>query len=301
MDKVTIGIPQGFFYKYHNFWKDYFEALNISVIFSKPTDREIVDLGIKYSNDEMCTSLKNFIGSIAYLQDKCDYILIPRIDNYGRSNQMCTNFMAIYDIATNLFKTPILNFDIDYTKRLTEEKGLIKIGLELGKNKDECLWSYMVSNIKNNKRLKTQYINEFNKLKSPKTKILLMGHSYNIHDNLISRPIVDFLKKNNCEVIYSDNFPSDKTLKLSSNICKYLYWINNKESVGALELCKNKIDGVIMLSSFPCGPDSIVNELVIRNVELPIINLVIDDVNSFTGIETRIESFLDIINNKVIQ
>ena len=241
MDKVTIGIPQGFFYKYHNFWKDYFEALNISVIFSKPTDREIVDLGIKYSNDEMCTSLKNFIGSIAYLQDKCDYILIPRIDNYGKSNQMCTNFMAIYDIATNLFKTPILNFDIDYTKRLTEEKGLIKIGLELGKNKDECLWSYMVSNIKNNKRLKTQYINEFNKLKSPKTKILLMGHSYNIHDNLISRPIVDFLKKNNCEVIYSDNFPSDKTLKLSSNICKYLYWINNKESVGALELCKNKI------------------------------------------------------------
>ena len=128
-----------------------------------------------------------------------------------------------------------------------------------------------------------------------------MGHSYNIHDNLISRPIVDFLKKNNCEVIYSDNFPSDKTLKLSSNICKYLYWINNKESVGALELCKNKIDGVIMLSSFPCGPDSIVNELVIRNIELPIINLVIDDVNSFTGIETRIESFLDIINNKVIQ
>ena len=68
----------------------------------------------------------------------------------------------------------ILNFDIDYTKRLTEEKGLIKIGLELGKNKDECLWSYMVSNIKNNKRLKTQYINEFNKLKSPKTKILLI-------------------------------------------------------------------------------------------------------------------------------
>ena len=56
-----------------------------------------------------------------------------------------------------------------------------------------------------------------------------------------------------------------------------------------------------MLSSFPCGTDSIVNELVIRNIELPIINLVIDDVNSFTGIETRIESFLDIINNKVIQ
>lgn len=56
-----------------------------------------------------------------------------------------------------------------------------------------------------------------------------------------------------------------------------------------------------MLSSFPCGPDSLVNELIIRKIKLPIINLVIDDTNSFTGIETRLESFLDIINNKVIK
>lgn len=301
MDKAIIGIPNGFYYKYHNLWKFYFENLNISVIFSKPTDKEIIDLGAKYSNDEMCTSLKNFLGSIAYLENKCDYILIPRIDNYGVNNQTCTNFMAIYDIAVNLFKTKILNFNIDYSKHLTEEKGLIKIGLQLGKTKDECIWAFTMANIKNNKLLKKDYIYEFNKLKSSKTKILLMGHSYNIYDNMIGKPIIEYLQKNNCEIIYSDKFPLDKTLKLGNNICKHLYWYNNKESVGALELCKDKIDGVIMLSSFPCGPDSLVNELIIRKIKLPIINLVIDDTNSFTGIETRLESFLDIINNKVIK
>ena len=38
----------------------------------------------------MCLSLKNYIGHVAYLKDKCDYILIPRIDNYGIENQTCT-------------------------------------------------------------------------------------------------------------------------------------------------------------------------------------------------------------------
>lgn len=298
MDKVIVGIPNGFFYKYHNLWKYYLETLGIKVIFSKPTDREIIDLGMKYSNDEMCTSLKNFLGHIAYLQDKCDYVIIPRIDNYGTNNQMCTNFMAIYDLANNTFKKPILNFNINYNKNLDEKKGLIKIGLELGKSKEQCKQAYNIALIKNNKDLKKQYITEYNKLKKDNKKFLLMGHSYNIHDNVIGRPIVEFMKRAGFEVIYSDALPEEKTLNLSHNICKYLYFKNNKESVGALELCKHKIDGVIMLSSFPCGPDSLVNELVIKRTELPILNLVIDDLSSFTGIETRLESFIDVINSK---
>ena len=31
----------------------------------------------------MCLSIKNYIGHVDYLKDKCDYILVPRIDNYG--------------------------------------------------------------------------------------------------------------------------------------------------------------------------------------------------------------------------
>ena len=61
----------------------------------------------------------------------------------------------------------------------------------------------------------------------------------------------------------------------------------------------DKIDGVVFLSSFPCGPDSLVNELVIRRINKPYINLIIDDLDSLTGIETRLESFIDILEQKV--
>lgn len=296
MDKV-IGVPLGFFNQYHNFWKYYFEKLGLKVAFSKPTDKEILDLGMKYSNDEMCMSLKNFLGHVAYLQDKCNYILIPRISNYGINDQMCTNFCAIYDIVNNLFKKPILNFNIDYVKGMSEKIGLVEIGIRLGFTKKECKRAYEYAKIKDNKRKKQIYIEEYNKLTSSKKKILLLGHDYVCHDNMIGKPIVEYLKKEKCEVFFADSFPPSGTRDLSHHICHYLYWKQNKEIVGTIELCKDKIDGIILLSTFPCGPDSLVNELVLRRVSKPILNLVVDDVNSFTGMETRLESFLDIVPN----
>lgn len=295
MDKIVVGIPRGFFNEYHNFWQYYFNNLGIDVVFSKPTDNQIVELGMKYANDEMCMSLKTFLGHVAYLEDKCDYLLIPRINNYGVHDQMCTNFMAIYDIVHNLFDKPILNYNIDYTKKETEEKGLRIIGNILGKSEEECNRAYQYARVKDNKDKKRIHMEEYNKLNTSKKKILVVGHSYVCHDRLVGKPIIDYLQKQDCEIIFADKFSSKVTNSLSSSICRYLYWKHNKELVGAIELCKNKIDGIILLSTFPCGPDSLVNELVLRRVSKPILNLIVDDVNSLAGIETRIESFLDIL------
>ena len=57
----------------------------------------------------------------------------------------------------------------------------------------------------------------------------------------------------------------------------------------------DKIDGVIFLSTFPCGLDSLVNELIIRKLDKKCLNIVLDDLDSFAGIETRLESFVDIV------
>lgn len=295
MDKITVGIPRSIFIKYENFWKYYFEKLNIKIIFSKLTDKGIIDLGMKYANDEMCMSFKTFLGHIAYLQDKCDYVLVPRINNYGIKEQMCTNFMAAYDIVNNLFETPVLNYNVDYENQDTELKALIKIGKILEKTKEECEQAYEYAKVKEAKLKKKIYIEEYNKLHKEGKKILLVGHDYLTFDNMIGSPIIKYIKKMDCEVILGNYLSSNVTSSLSSLICKHLYWKSNKELVGAIELCKDKVDGIILISSFPCGPDALVNELVIRRVNKPILQLVVDDVNSFTGIETRLESFIDII------
>jgi predicted nucleotide-binding protein (sugar kinase/HSP70/actin superfamily) len=62
---------------------------------------------------------------------------------------------------------------------------------------------------------------------------------------------------------------------------------------------REKVDGILLTSGFPCGPDSLVNEMIMRkNKDIPILNLVIDGQDGTAGMETRLESFVDIIRFK---
>lgn len=38
----------------------------------------------------------------------------------------------------------------------------------------------------------------------------------------------------------------------------------NKELLGAFSYYKDKVDGIILITAFPCGPDSLTNEMIIR-------------------------------------
>lgn len=293
---MKIGIPRSlYYYHFKDLWINFFDYLNVDVIISPETNKEILDLGMKYSSDEMCLSLKNYIGHVAHLKDKCDYILIPRIDNYGLDNQTCTNFIAIYDIINNLDNLNILNYNVNLRKKETELKGLISICKKLGISKNKVKEAYVYAKEESNRLKKDKVLNNLKNLKSDKKKILLVGHSYNIYDNLIGNPIINMLKSMDIEIIYSDLFFEKDQ---SDKYAKGLYWKYSRESISSISKCINKIEGIIFLSVFPCGLDSLVNELVMRKLDKPYINLVIDDIESSGGIETRLESFVDIINSK---
>ena len=296
----TVGIPRSLFYYYYkDLWEDFFNALNISYVVSPKTNNLIMNKGLKISGSEMCLSLKNYLGHIDYLKDKCDYILVPRISNFKNDNQTCTNFWAAYDIIKNLFDIKILNYNIDLEKGQTLKKGLYKIGKTLNKKPFQIKRAYKYAITKEKKRLKKNHQINQNKLKLKKTKILLVGHPYNLYDELIGKDIIKYLIKNNIEIIYSDKFNPKITGPLSKKISKDLYFKYSKDNLGAIIYCQNQINGLIFISSFPCAPDSLANELAMRKIKIPYLNLVIDDSTSFTGIETRLESFLDMLGGKL--
>ena len=231
-----------------------------------------------------------------YLKDKCDYILIPRIDNYGYKEQTCTNFLAIYDIINNIFDVKILDYNIDLENNQTELKGLLKLSKTLNKTKKEIKDAYMYSLIKFKKDKKNKIIENMNMLSSTKTKVLLIGHPYNVYDDLIGKPVIKYLKKLNCEVIYCDKFDYQNTKEEISKYSENIYWKYSKENISSLKYL-DKVNGVIFLSTFPCGLDSLVNELVLRKLNKPYLNLILDDLGGIAGMETRIESFVDIFEN----
>lgn len=295
-----VGIPRSLFYYYYgDIWKDFFDSLKIPYIISPKTNQEIIDRGMKIANDEMCLSLKNYLGHIDYLKDKCDYILVPRISNFKNNNQTCTNFWAAYDIVKNLFPVNLLHYNIDLEKGQTLKKGLYKIGKELNKTHHQIRKAYRYAITKEKKRIKKNHIINLNKLKVDKTKILIVGHPYNLYDEMIGKDIIKYLIKNDIEIIYSDKFDPKVTNPLSKKLSKDLYFKYSKDGLGSIVYCKKNIDGVIFVSSFPCAPDSLANELAMRKIKLPYLNLVIDDSTSFTGLETRLESFLDMLGGSL--
>ena len=149
----VIGIPRAMlFYRYEILWKNFFTALGVKCVLSPQTNKDIIKQGTAVSIDEACLSTKIFMGHVRSLIGKCDYILIPRISNFGIKRNMCTKFEALYDIARNTFrKTPqkFISYNVDYLGGITEEDAFTSLGERLGFSRKQSLASYRAA-----KRLK---------------------------------------------------------------------------------------------------------------------------------------------------
>lgn len=300
MNKITIGIPKALlYYKYSELWTSFFEELGCEIMVSPNTSKKILEDGIKFSLDESCMAMKIYMGHVYYLIDKCDYILVPRLKCIKKHEKLCTNFSALYDLVNNIFDKKLINYNVDVEHKEDELYAFVTMGLSLGFSYRKIVSAYHIAKEKE-KMLKEREISKQKSIiaSSNKIKILLAGHPYNLHDEFIGKQIENVLEKNNIEIIYSDKYDTKYLEQEVKKISPKNYWTYNKEIIGAISHYQELVDGIILITSFPCGPDSLSNEMILRNVKIPITNLIIDEANSDTGLLTRIESFIDILEER---
>lgn len=300
MNKITIGIPKALlYYKYSELWTSFFEELGCEIIVSPNTSKKILEDGIKFSLDESCMAMKIYMGHVYYLIDKCDYILVPRLKCIKKHEKLCTNFSALYDLVNNIFDKKLINYNVDVDHKEDELYAFVTMGLSLGFSYRKIVSAYHIAKEKE-KMLKEREISKQKSIiaSSNKIKILLAGHPYNLHDEFIGKQIERVLEKNNIEIIYSDKYNTKYLEQEVKKISPKNYWTYNREIIGAISHYQELVDGIILITSFPCGPDSLSNEMILRNVKIPITNLIIDEANSDTGLLTRIESFIDILEER---
>ena len=294
---MIIGIPRSlFYYKYETLIKVFFNELDIDYIVSDISNRQILEDGKKLANSESCLSLKLFLGHIKNLKNRCNYLFIPRFESIKKDEKLCTNFYLLPDLVRNLFKEHVIDFNVNVNKNKTIKSAFVELGLYLGFSYNRTINAYKKGIEKQKKVKNNLLLQQTNCLKSNKKKVLLVGHSYNLYDDLIIKPIINILKSNNLEIIYGDII-DDKWEE--DELSNSIYFTYNKELIKAINHYKDYIDGIILISSFPCGPDSIINDLIIRNIKsVPLLSLIIDEVDNSTGIITRLESFIDILNKE---
>ena len=305
MDKhpAVIGIPRAMlYYRYHVLWRTFFQELGIDIAVSGPTDREILERGTALAIDEACLSLKIYLGHVAALADRCGCVLVPRISNFGWHRNMCTRFEALPDLVRNVFRgkgLEVLSYEVDALLKKDEEAAFLDMGLRLGCSGKAAKRAFKLAKKAELAHHKAMVQRQEALYRQEGMKILLAAHSYVIEDPYLGRTVTGYLENAGVIPLRADLTDRDSAVKASRELSPTCKWEINREILGGIVLQEEDVDGIILLSAFPCGPDAMVNEIITRRVKgVPILNLVLDSQSGTAGVETRLESFIDIIRFK---
>lgn len=297
-----IGIPRGLlYYRYEILWKTFFDALNVNYVVSEKSNKEMLSKGKNKCVDESCLSLKLFVGHIESIKDKFDYLFIPRIYSLEKTEQVCTNFNCLYDLIRNLYpELKIVHYNIDVKHHKSEKTAFLSLGKQLGFSKLASYKAYKIAKKKEKEHHELIEKTNIKKLSSPKPKILLLGHPYNLNDSIIGKNITNFLSKYPYEIIYSYELPNKYVNEYVNKISPKVHWTMNKELLASFMYYKDKVEGVIIITAFPCGPDSLTNEMVIRKKDkTKVLLLTFEELNSDIAVLTRLESFIDMLEGGI--
>jgi Uncharacterized protein conserved in bacteria len=295
---MKVGIPKGLlYYKYYPFIESFFTELGAEIITSPDTNKDILDSGVKYCVDEACLPVKVFHGHVAYLKDKCDIIFIPRIMQLNEREFICPKFCGLPEMVLNSIpdmpKAIISPIYASSEKRL--KSWARSVGLLFTKNFLRIDKAYKIS-------LRKQ--EEYNcgiKNEDFHLNVALVGHPYNIYDNFTNMNVVKKLNKLGIGIISEENIEADIINNQVKDLFKKPFWTFAKKSYGfSTYLAENKrIDGIVYISSFACGIDSVVIELIKNRLgDFPLLILKIDEHTGEAGFDTRLEAFADMLERR---
>jgi len=306
--------------------KKLLEELDVEIILSPPTNKKIVEEGVTHGFGELCIPVKIYYGHVLKLvreHPDLDYIFVPRYVAEVKDAYFCPKFLSLPDIIKILPEVPkILNFEVN-VKEFPIATSAIELGNQLGRTQNQSLNAY---------RGAQKYFDEYHQFLRdgapvnhalrlverdrpftlPKRKhkgdikFLLLGHAYNIFDTFINLDFQKKLQDQGVEVFTIENLP-ESLFKEPVIINKRLrnYWRHEEEIMQSIRYFltkgRSEIDGVIFLISFACGPDSLISELVMRDmrvVGLPYLEIIMDEHSGEAGLLTRVESFVEMVRRK---
>lgn len=313
----TIGIPRTLLYfSYGTLWETFFKALGRNVVLSAPTDKNIIEIGSEFSIDECCLVSKAFMGHVYDLLDRCDGLFLPCYSNGDVHAGFCSKFQSTPDMVENIFCDQLRDKNVTPVKLIVTHandgkktrKAYQELALCMGASSSEAAHAWEKARIaqdKADRKLAVDQVAAINLVTAKRNDpdagdapltILLVAHPYVSHDRYFSGTVINTLENMGATVIYADETDHKKSFGKSFEFSATLPWIISRELVGSILMLRENIDGIIILSIFPCGPDSMTNDAIMRAIhDIPILNLMIDEQSGTEGIETRIESFMDIL------
>ncbi len=310
-DVRSVGIPRALlYYRYGIAWRTFFEQLGREVVVDAPSDRATLETGDRLSVDECCLASKLFMGHVAALKDRCDAVFIPSLMGYGRFETFCTKFQALPDLAVSAFAVAgeglrVISMRVEEPRGTSEEDAYLGVAAQLGATRKEGKRAYKAA-LAAQRTYDERMAREQEKLikglvKLPAAQrpitILVAAHPYVSHDPFVGGIVEDALREQGACVLFADETDRARALKKSYEFSRSIPWIVNRELIGSILMLHEHVDGIVLMSAYPCGPDSMADDAIERCIHgKPILTLTVDAQGGTAGVETRVESFMDILS-----
>lgn len=323
-DKV-IGIPRGMsFYHNYPFYHGFFTDLGIKIVLSDVTTKQTMTSGSALVVTETCLPIKIYIGHVLNLIDKgIDKILVPSIQSIAPKIYNCSKIRGLPDLVRNVVKKDFTMIEATLDKS-EKNQGLYEFLKEMAaqfgitdeeriKKASKAGWRtynnfHIMSKSGMSYKKAMNYALQGKVFIESQTKefpisIGLISHGYNIFDERASMKIFDKLESMDVRVYSSLQLSNEQMDDGIKTLGQDMYWANEHEMTGAAGhyLKDNKIDGLITLTAFGCGPDSLMIERITRRAKRfnkPLLNLTIDEQTGEAGFITRLEAFVDMLFRK---
>lgn len=321
----TVGLPRGMSYYYlYPFYAGFFQTLKVKLVLSPSTTKKTLALMETCPTDEPCLAVKLLFAHTRELWEKgIDYLFVPILSSIEKGNYCCPKFIGAADMLRNGLGIPAERFlspGIDVNeKNFILEKALettaqklgvnrlkIKQAINTGWQKQKQFYRLTVTRQLTTPEayclLEEQKFTPRRKYPpvpgtDPNQRIGLIGHPYILYE-VVSHDLVERTRAYG-KVVTAEMVPKEKVTAVLSNIFEGgKLWSFEAQLLGsALYLLRNRqVDKLILVGSFECGPESVVESFIEKEAELagiPLLILTFDEHTGEAGLVTRLEAFMD--------
>ena len=299
---TRIGIPRMFaWHHYPGLWERFFRELGYEPVVSPPSSRETLKTAVSVTEAEHCLPNKLFDGHVAWLRDRVDMVFIPRIISMVKGHIACPRFGALPEatrdgIARNV---RILSIDINVTKEPLE-RTLRALAGQLGVRGVSARRA-VKSSLDALRKAETEILDNQSppqgqsglRRNAGPDRYLILGHPYTLRDRFTGDPIIRKLRKLGVH-------PETVTFEGRTFPPEDILWCSFRKMHDRLrDASIRNYKGVIQISTFNCGADSMMIERFRRlcsRQDIPYMVIMIDEHSGTAGIDTRLEAFIDSLN-----
>jgi predicted nucleotide-binding protein (sugar kinase/HSP70/actin superfamily) len=319
---VRIGIPRALlYYRYFSLWNTFFRELGAQVIVSRPSTRKVLEEGFKFADDDVCIPIKMIFSHVLTIKNKVDYLFIPRLLSDDKKGYCCPRLAGLPEMIKYSVPElpPILDPFVDERYRGTRLSGaLSRVGKKLRYNFLRTRSAYTKAREQHDqfqRRMRDgesvlDLINAFEtdgffpdkplteNQEDQSMRIGVIGHPYSLYDALLNFDLFKRIREVKASICTQEHVHPHIIDHHLRRLKKNIYWTLGREILGAaLHFLESRVvDGLIYVTGFSCGIDSMIEPLVAfraKREASPYMALMIDEHTGIGGLVTRLEAFLD--------